>query len=84
MILLAALTLPAAAEDCESYEFGIREISKYGNVELDCSGTEFAALGFEYGDIITVGMHGYTVEMPIGSNYSDLQLLRHPEQRRAL
>ena len=32
----------------------IREINKYGNIELEYTATEFLEAGFAYGDIITV------------------------------
>ncbi|MBE6039337.1 MAG: hypothetical protein E7218_09135 [Anaerofustis stercorihominis] len=55
-----------------SVETTIREISKYGNIELEYSATAFLEQGFAYGDIITVNIAGTQYEMPIGSNYADV------------
>ena len=47
-------------------------IEKYGNLDLNIKGSDFLALGFEFGDVVTVKMNGKELEMPVGSNYSDV------------
>ena len=68
--LAAALLLFLGCARAEG--IAIREIAKYGNLVLEISGTELLAQGYDYGDIITVNMADNSFEMPIGSNYSDV------------
>lgn len=49
------------------------DIQKYGNLVLSLKGTELLNEGFAYGDIVTVTIAGQEVEMPVGSNYSDVE-----------
>ena len=64
-----------AAEDQEGVlttQAQLANIEKYGNVVLD---TDLAALteaGFEYGDVVTVKFLDKTVDMPVVSNFSDV------------
>ena len=62
----------AAATEDSSVHAGVTEIQKYGNIMLDISGNSFAALGYEYGDIVSVQIAGQVIDMPVGSNYSDV------------
>ncbi|MBQ8536158.1 MAG: tyrosine-protein phosphatase [Clostridia bacterium] len=50
----------------------VAEIQKYGNLVLSLKGTDFMRLGYAYGDVITVTIAGKEYEMPVGSNYSDV------------
>ena len=71
---LVALTALAFAEieACPPVENGIREIQKYGNIVLDINGDDLLALGYEYGDIITVTIGGKALDMPICTDYNDV------------
>jgi hypothetical protein len=66
--LLLALMVPALTEG----EITVTEIQKYGNLVLSLKGSEFLALGYAYGDIVTAAINGVDYEMPVGSNYSDV------------
>ncbi len=70
LALCLALTLGASvlAED----DITVTEIQKYGNLVLSISGTDFLGLGFAYGDVVTAKINGSDYEMPVGSNYSDV------------
>ena len=48
------------------------EIQKYGNLVLSLSGSELLGRGFAYGDVVTVTVNGQAYDMPVGSNYSDV------------
>ena len=71
-LLLALLPVAALAEAAEPIEAGIREIQKYGNLVLTISGTTLMEQGYEYGDIATVTIAGQTFDMPVVSNYTDV------------
>lgn len=71
-LLLAVLPVAALAENAEPIEAGIREIQKYGNLVLTISGTSLLEMGYEYGDIASVTIAGQTCDMPVVSNYSDV------------
>lgn len=68
-LLMIVFALPAMAE---SVETTVVDIQKYGNLVLAVPGTELLAAGYDYGDVITVTLNGSAYEMPIGSNYSDV------------
>ncbi|MBR0407096.1 MAG: tyrosine-protein phosphatase [Clostridia bacterium] len=69
LCLLVGLALPALAEETP---ITVAEIQKYGNLVLSVTGTEFMALGYDYGDIVTVTLNGQEFDMPVGSNYADV------------
>ena len=71
-LLLAVLPVAALAENAEPIEAGIREIQKYGNLVLTISGTSLLEMGYEYGDIASVTIAGQTFDMPVVSNYTDV------------
>lgn len=50
----------------------VAEIQKYGNLILSVTGTDFMAEGYTYGDVITAEINGNFYDMPVGSNYSDV------------
>ena len=50
----------------------VADIAKYGNLILDKTGAELFADGLEYGDLLTVTILDKEWEMPLGSNYSDV------------
>lgn len=66
--LVLALFVPALAEG----EITVTEIQKYGNLVLSLPGTAFLGMGYAYGDIVTASINGVDYEMPVGSNYSDV------------
>ncbi len=69
LCLALGLALPALADDAP---ITVTEIQKYGNLVLSIKGTDFLALGYEYGDLVTVTLNGQEFDMPVGSNYSDV------------
>lgn len=69
LILVLLLLVPAAWADTTAT---VADIAKYGNLILDKTGAELFADGLEYGDLLTVNMLGQEWEMPLGSNYSDV------------
>ena len=74
MLLLSALPVlaePAAALDT-AFTANVSEIQKYGNLVLDAKASDFFNAGFAYGDIVEVTVNGQTCQMPVGSNYSDV------------
>ena len=75
-LLLAALLCAAcpvlAEEAVPGVETDVADIQKYGNLVLGITGSDMLALGYEYGDVVAVTVNGQTLEMPVGSNYSDV------------
>lgn len=47
-------------------------ISKYGNSYISVKASEAEAAGYATGDIITVNVNGTSIDMPIGTSYSDV------------
>ncbi len=73
--LLAVGLVPAMAETAVETAVctaAVTEIQKYGNMLLDVKGSDLLAAGFAYGDLVTVTILGTDYDMPIGSNYSDV------------
>ncbi len=68
-LMLAAFAVSAFAEDTEA---DITEIQKYGNLVLSMKGSELLEAGYAYGDVVTVTINGTGYDMPVGSNYSDV------------
>jgi len=71
-LLVFCLALPAALASAAAVETGIADIQKYGNLVLEISGTELLARGYAYGDVISADICGVEYEMPVCSNYSDV------------
>ena len=69
LCLLLAASLPALGEETA---ITVTEIQKYGNLVLSLKGSDFLAMGYNYGDIVTVSLNGQELEMPVGSNFSDV------------
>ena len=67
-VLTAFLPCAAVAEIAASVE----EIAKYGNLILDQTGGALLAEGMDYGDLLSVKILDQEWEMPLGSNYSDV------------
>lgn len=74
LILAFSLALPAAAEEAEYdvLEGGVTEIQKYGNIILDIASQDLLDAGYEYGDMLTVTVNDTDHEMPLCTNYSDV------------
>ena len=68
--LALSLAMPVQAEATEPII--VTDIQKYGNLMLSITGTDFLALGYEFGDIVTVTINGQEMDMPVGSNFSDV------------
>jgi len=69
LVLLLALLPAAAVQEVATF---VETIAKHGNLELDISGEALMAHGLEYGDVLTVTIADAAWEMPLGSNYSDV------------
>jgi len=67
--VLTSFSVSSAAEHASA---DILEISKYGNVVLSMTGSEFLSLGFDFGDVVTVSFGDQSHDMPVGSSYSDV------------
>ena len=67
MVMLMQLTVCAKESRAQ-----VTEIQKYGNLVLSVSGTELLAEGYAYGDVITADFNGVSYEMPVCSDYSDV------------
>lgn len=70
LCLVLSLGTSALAQEATAQ---ITEIQKYGNLVLSLKGTELLEQGFAYGDVVTVTINGQANDMPIGSNYSDVE-----------
>ncbi|MBR5109739.1 MAG: tyrosine-protein phosphatase [Clostridia bacterium] len=68
--LALSIAMPVLSE--AGVPITVTGIQKYGNLELSVTGTEFLAMGYDYGDIVTVTINGQEMDMPVGSNYSDV------------
>ena len=71
-VLLAVCLAPVCAEGTVTAEGTVLEIQKYGNVVLSLTCTELFGAGFAYGDVVTVTVGENVYEMPLGSNYADV------------
>ena len=75
LALLAVSSFTEAAEVAEAaedMEAVVTEIQKYGNFVLSLTGSELLEAGYAYGDIVTVTINGTGYDMPVGSNFSDV------------
>lgn len=74
LILALSLALPAAAEEAgyDVLEGGVTEIQKYGNIILDIASQDLLDAGYEYGDMLTVTVNETDHQMPLCTNYSDV------------
>ena len=73
--LVLSLTLPVSAAEEASYpvlEGGVQEIQKYGNLVLDIDPAEVEKGGYTYGDLLQITVDGIEYEMPLCTNYSDV------------
>lgn len=71
LALVLALTLSVSAEDAV-FEGGVTEIQKYGNIVLDIDPAKLQEAGFTYGDVLAVKVDGKDFQIPLCTNYSDV------------
>ena len=74
-LLITAAVVPQAFADDNAppaIEAGIYEINQYGNIILTIGAESMTGLGYEPGDVISVKFGGTEMEMPIGTNYADV------------
>lgn len=71
LVLILVVMLSGCAKTVETTAH-VTEIAKYGNLILDITGAELFNQGYEYGDVLEVRVAGRTVEVPLCSNYSDV------------
>ena len=69
VLIAFVMLIPAALAETTAT---VTDIAKYGNLILDKTGAELFADGLEYGDLLTVSILDKEWEMPLGSNYSDV------------
>ena len=65
---------PTAAEGAApaAVEGKITLIEKYGNIDLDIMAINLYAAGYKAGDVVTVTVGEHTLDMPLVTNYSDV------------
>ena len=71
LVLILVVMLSGCAKTVDTTAH-VAEIAKYGNLILDITGAELFNQGYEYGDVLEVRVAGRTVEVPLCSNYSDV------------
>ena len=71
-LMLCLLVSVLVSVTAEGTSATVTEIQKYGNLVLSMKGSELLSQGYAYGDIVTVTLNGQELEMPVGSNYSDV------------
>jgi len=69
VLIAFVMLIPAALAETTAT---VADIAKYGNLILDKTGAELFADGLEYGDLLIVTILDKEWEMPLGSNYSDV------------
>lgn len=67
-----ALFVFSAETSYPTFEIGVREIQKYGNIVLDVEPEKLQEAGYAYGDMLAVTMDGKTWQIPFCTNYSDV------------
>lgn len=70
-LILVLMLLAGCAKNDET-KANVAEIAKYGNLVLDITGAELFDKGYEYGDLLEVTVANQTWEIPLCSNYSDV------------
>ena len=68
LVLMMLVCSTAAAET----KAAVADIAKYGNLILDITGADLFDQGYEYGDMLEVNVLDQTWELPLCSNYSDV------------
>ena len=72
LVLALTLALFAVSAFAEETEAEVTEIQKYGNLVLSLTGSGLLEAGYAYGDVVTVTINGTGYDMPVGSNYADV------------
>ena len=72
LALCLCIALNAVPALVEAEAITVIEIQKYGNLVLSIPASALFDKGFAYGDIVEVTLNGNTYDMPVGSNYSDV------------
>ena len=62
-----------AALPVSDLETGVADIDKYGNITLEIFASSVLSQGYELGDIVTIGIAGQELDMPLVTNYSDVE-----------
>lgn len=70
-LVLALVMLRCCTKTTENVAT-VAEISKYGNLILDMTGAELFDQGYEHGDLLEVTVADQAWEIPLCSNYSDV------------
>ena len=68
-----ALLVSSVETSYPTFETGVQEIQKYGNIVLDVEPEKLQEAGYAYGDILTVTMDEKTWQIPFCTNYSDVE-----------
>ncbi len=73
LLLLFALALPTVADGAEippvTTSAQLQYIQKYGNVILDLPAADFDAMGYRFGDVLTLSVGGQSVTLPYCDSY---------------
>lgn len=74
IVLMLGFALPASAAEASypTIEGGVKEIQKYGNIVLDVDPGKLKEAGYAYGDMLAVTIDGKTYQIPLCTNYSDV------------
>jgi hypothetical protein len=70
--LVLVLTVVAGCAKTPEVTATITDISKYGHLILDITGADLFDRGYKYGDLLEVKVADQTWELPLCSNYSDV------------
>ena len=73
LIIGLALLVSSVETSYPTFETGVQEIQKYGNIVLDVEPEKLQEAGYAYGDILTVTMDEKTWQIPFCTNYSDVE-----------
>lgn len=73
LIIGLALFVSSVETSYPTFETGVQEIQKYGNIVLDVEPEKLQEAGYAYGDILTVTMDEKTWQIPFCTNYSDVE-----------
>ena len=71
MLLQLSACAPAGtpSDEVEAVRATVVEIEKYGHAVLDISTSDFADIGYEFGDIVCVRFDSYEADMPFFDGY---------------
>lgn len=74
LVLVFVIVLAAFAGCAKSTKItaNVADIAKHGNLILDITGADLFEEGYEYGDVMKITVANKTWEIPLCSNYSDV------------